>query len=107
MKKKEERVLRKNASDHLIEKKLGGYGDLGKGDPKMKRKEASKKAHLKVNTDDTFSKYPNAFGLEAASQSVRSKHQDAKMNVESNKKALEDNARSRGIDQKNYKRRKK
>lgn len=102
---KKERLQYKDASDVYIKKNSPGYKELGKGSESVSRKKASTKKTLKLNTKETFSKYPNAFAEAAAAPAVKTKHQDAKINVASNKQSLKDTARSRGLDQKNYKKR--
>lgn len=103
---KKERYQYKDASDVYIEKEVTGYKEAYEKSKKMKTKKPPIKRTMKLNTDETFKKYPNAFGLDASSQTVKAKDQDANINVAKNKKSIEKTVKSRGLDQSKYKRKK-
>ena len=101
--KKKERLQYKDGSDVYIKGVVKGMDKLGgKGNASIPQKRQNK---LRLNTDDTLKKYSGSFAQNAASPSVKS-NPDAKMNVESNRESLKNNARSRGLNQSKYKGRK-
>jgi hypothetical protein len=97
--KKKERLQYKDASDVFIKDNVKGMDKLGgKGHAKLPQ---TSKRSLKLNTNDTLSKYAGSFADKAASPQAKS-NPDSGLNADS----MKSNVRSTGLNQSKNKRKK-